>query len=147
MQKTRYDRVRTVLVAVKRSETARLKAKLTAVAKARQQATELRQASASQVAPETAVEMQVQSKRQNADEARARTLEHEASTAEREAHEMQRSLTQTLGREQAASMLAKSERIAERARHERRSEIVPERSVTYVSGASDASCTSSVGTE
>lgn len=144
MQTRRFDKILTVLHAMKRAETARLKAKLTEVASARETARRLRVASAGLSAVTTAAEMQFQSQHQQADEARARQLEQEALVAQQEASELQSKLALTLGREQAAETLAEDALKAERAEHERRIEAVPKGRKSYLSASSGAS---SVGTE
>lgn len=144
MQTTRFKKIQTVLLAMKRAETARLKAKLAEVVSTRSKASELRANSASQPTVTTATEMQHQSIRQQADETAARVLDEQALVLEREARTMQDALALTLGREQAAEALAKSAARAHRALIERRSEAVPASGKTYLSPGSG---TSSVGTE
>ena len=144
MQTTRFRKIQTVLLAMKRAETARLKAKLAEVVSTRSKARELRENSASQPTVTTASEMQHQSLRQQADEAAARVLDEHALVLEREARVMQEALALTLGREQAAAALANSAAKAHRALIERRSEAVPASRKPYLSSGSG---TSSVGTE
>ncbi len=140
----KFDKILTVLRAMKRAETARLKAKLNEASTARMTARELRDASASLSTLATANEMRFQSNHQQFDEAQARQLEHEASIAEQEAGELQSKLALTLGRQQAAETLADSAAATERAVQERRAESVPTRGRNYLSSSSEGS---SVGTE
>ena len=140
----KFDKILTVLRAMKRAETARLKAKLSEVSTARRTAQELREASASLSTVATAAEMQFQSNRQQYDEAQARQLEYEASIAEQEARELQSKLALTLGRQQAAETLAENAAATERAVMERRAESVPTRGRNYLSSSPEGS---SVGTE
>lgn len=131
MSATRFDSIQKVLRAMKRAETAKLQSKLTEIRSARLSAQELRRNSAAQSPVSTAAEMQAQSLHQQNDEWRARTLEQEAAIAEGEASEMRRHLTLTLGREQAADLLASQAVTAERAERERRAETVPKPGTVY----------------
>lgn len=144
MQSKRFDKILTVLQAMKRAETARLKAKLTEVASARDTAKRLRADSALLTPVTTAAEMRFQSQHQQADEARARHLEQEALVAQQQANELQKVLALTLGREQAAETLTENALKTEREEQERRTEAVPVGQKSYLSASPDVS---SVGTE
>ena len=144
MQSKRFEKILTVLQAMERAETAQLKAKMTEIATMRNTAKRLRIESATQSPLATAAEMLFQSQHQQADEARARQLEQDADVAQLEAREIQGKLALTLGREQAAEMLAKEALKIEQEEHERRTEAVPVRKKSYLSASSEPS---SVGTE
>lgn len=144
----RLMKIQTVLAAKKRAEEARLKAKLNEVHSARRTARDLRVASAAQPLVHTAAEMALQSHAQLNDERYARQLETEAVAALAEAQEMRKDLAVTLGREQAAELLAKDARRTEYAVKERRAESVPGRGRRYDASSDDGkSGASSVGTE
>lgn len=133
MAKGRLDSVRKVLGAVKRSEMAQLKARLFEASGARGAAAALRSASARQSAKDAAADMMFQSRHQLRQEAKARELEDRASTLEQEAQTIRESLALTLGREEAARLLAESAERKQRALAERRTETVPVRSRRYAS--------------
>ena len=125
MSVTRMQKIQKVLVAMKRAETARLKAKLQEAAVARATARDLRETSRAMPLVTTITEMQMQSAVQSHDEQRARDLENDAAEAEREAVPMRHALAYTLGREQAAGILTQKAVQNARVMNERRSEAVP----------------------
>ena len=135
----KLESVRKILGAVKRSEMARLQAKLNEVAGAREAATDLRRNSARQPLKTTAADMMCQSIHQQRLEEAARALERKAEAAEREAQEMRSTLAITLGREEAARVLAEDAARQHRILAERRAETVPPRGRIYVSSLAGGS--------
>ena len=125
MSIARMQKIRKVLAAMKRTETARLKAALQEAAVARSQAAQIRDASRQLPAVTTVTEMQIQSNAQLQDERNARDLEAVAADAERAAIPLREALAHTLGREQAAEMLERKVTQETRAASERRSEGLP----------------------
>ena len=129
----RLDSVRKVLGAVKRSEMAQLKGRLHEAASAHADAAALRAASARQPDLDAAVDMMFLSRHQRRLERGARELEDRARAAEREARAIRGALAITLGREEAARLLAENALREQRIIAERRAETVPARTRGYAS--------------
>lgn len=137
MARGKFDNIRKVLHAMERAETARLKAKLNEVHSARDAARSLRESSAAEVPKETAADMQAQSRHQQHSETRARGFEQMASNAEGQAAKLRESLAVTLGRGQAAALIATKAAEADSAERTRRAESVPLAGRSYGSPSSD----------
>ena len=135
----KLDTVRKILGAVKRSEMARLKARLLEASSKRAAASELRRESASQGGTLAVADMLFQSRHQLGLERSARALESLAETAEQEALGLRSTLAITLGREEAARLLARDAERTQRRLAERRAETVPMPGRTYPSSPAGGS--------
>lgn len=135
----RLDSVRKVLGAVKRSEMAQLKGRLHEAATARADAAALRAASAREPDMLAVTDMMFQSRHQLRLEHSAREQEDRARAAELEARAIRSALAITLGREEAARLLAEHASRKQRIIAERRAETVPTRTRNYASSPGGSS--------